>query len=76
MLLDSARQLTANTLNGVVGPIPVGKDGKVRRPVRDENGERIVGWPGFSEVFMVSALTGDGMVGIMVSSQFVCICIR
>lgn len=68
LLLDVARQLTANTLNGVVGPASLGKDGKPVRPLvrGGAKGERVVGWPGFSEVFMVSSISGDGMSGVMV----------
>lgn len=70
MLLDIARQLTDNTLNGVVGPPSLGKDGKpIRQSVRGDaaKGNRIVSWPGFSEVFMVSSISGDGMTGVMVT---------
>lgn len=68
MLLDVARQLTANTLNGVIGPPASGKDGKPMRQSKpsEPKPERIVGWPGFSEVFMVSSISGDGMNGVMV----------
>ncbi|EFA08204.1 GTPase Era, mitochondrial-like Protein [Tribolium castaneum] len=49
-LLDVTRQLTENCIEGA--PIPGGK------PLRDKETR---GWPHFSDVFMVSALTGSGL---------------
>lgn len=40
----------------------------MERPVKYKN-EKSVGWPRFSEVFMVSSLTGDGLPLVRVSSD-------
>lgn len=63
VLLDLARLLTNNKLmqsnKSVIAKKTNEKDQKVT--------ERIVGWSNFTDVFMISSLTGDGMPGIMVS---------
>ncbi|CAH1154649.1 unnamed protein product [Phaedon cochleariae] len=54
-LLELTRQITENCVNGE--PIPGGK------PVKPKNSDD-KGWPFFQEIFMVSALTGDGLEDI------------
>lgn len=67
VLLDLTRTLTVNTL------LPKGTAKKhiqeIAKNPTDINTkpERAVGWPHFSEVFMISSLTGDGMGGVMVN---------
>ncbi|KAJ8922984.1 hypothetical protein NQ315_001532 [Exocentrus adspersus] len=51
-LLDLTRQLTENRLDGA--PIP-------GSPKLKKENESVRGWPNFSEIFMISALTGDGL---------------
>ncbi|KAJ8959738.1 hypothetical protein NQ314_006162 [Rhamnusium bicolor] len=50
-LLDLTRQVTDNCIDGK--PIPNGK------AIKKDNQDK--GWPYFQEIFMVSALTGDGL---------------
>ncbi len=61
ILLDVTKTLTENTL------LPRG----IRRPksiLKEEKQivEKSPGWPGFSDVFMISSLNGDGMTDVMV----------
>lgn len=42
---------------------------KEKKLINYNDKEKQVGWPNFSEVFMVSSLTGDGMEGVMVRSE-------
>lgn len=82
VLLDLARTLTMNTLDGKVGVTPGG--GRAESAKRKRRTESVVatdadveadakvrkspvGWPGFSEVFMISSVTGDGMGAVMVT---------
>lgn len=51
-LLDTTRTITENCIDGK--PIAHSK------PLRKENSE-VKGWQHFKEIFMVSALTGDGL---------------
>lgn len=89
VLLDLARTLTMNTLDGKVGggkagatpPVAPRKRAKevvVASDVPEPNAladadvkvrKSPVGWPGFSEVFMISSVTGDGMGAVMVRSR-------
>lgn len=66
ILLDLARNLSDNTL------VPKGR--RVKKVVKgtadaESTVEKVRsgGWPHFSEVFMVSSLTGDGLPGVMVN---------
>lgn len=65
VLLDMTRTLTQNTLlpRGVRNRKELLKDQKTN----DKDVEKSGGWPGFSEVFMISSLYGDGMTEVMVS---------
>lgn len=57
--MDISRLLTEGCLNGK--PFHV-KGEKTQK--RDVSSAEYKGWPNFSQVFMVSALTGDGMLEI------------
>lgn len=60
VLLDLARTLTNNTLM---------QSKKVpSKNIVLEKPEKSVGWSNFSDVFMISSVTGDGMSAIMVSN--------
>lgn len=67
ILLDLTRTLTDNTL------LPKGTAKKhmleiAKNPTNIKlKPERVVGWPYFAEVFMISSITGDGMSGVMVN---------
>lgn len=63
-LLDVTRALTQNTLipKGIGNPKKFMRDNKLITYDK----EKVTGWSGFSDVFMVSSLTGDGMEGVMV----------
>lgn len=60
-LLDITRTLTQNTL------LPKGMRAPKNFLNEKKTAEKTVGWPGFSEVFMISSLHGDGMTDVMVS---------
>lgn len=47
----------------------------MERPVKYKN-EKSVGWPNFSEVFMVSTLSGDGMHHVRVNMEILEKCLR
>lgn len=70
VLLDLTRTLTENTL------LPKGTAKKhileIAKKLNDTKTkpERAVGWSHFSEVFMISSITGDGMGGVMVNMLF------
>jgi len=63
VLLELTKSLTQNTL------VPRGTrptKSIVSKKIDKENKtDKIVGWPGFSDVFMISSLTGDGMNEVM-----------
>lgn len=65
ILLDLTKTLTKNTL------LPRG----VRKPKSSLSEQKTIdsattaGWPGFSDVFMISSLNGDGMSDVMVRTQ-------
>lgn len=73
VLLDLGRLLTENTLEIKDRRYKVWKGGRtsakfeaqLKRPVKYKV-ETSKGWPRFSDIFMVSALNGDGLNGIMV----------
>lgn len=75
ILLDLARLLTENTLQVKERQYTVWKGGKtsakfesdLKRPVKYKV-ETSKGWPKFSDIFMVSALNGDGLNATMVSN--------
>ncbi|XP_037036187.1 GTPase Era, mitochondrial [Bradysia coprophila] len=64
MMLDITRTLTQNTLlpRGIKNPKLYMREQKL---ITYEDKEKKIGWPGFSDVFMVSSLTGDGMDDVM-----------
>lgn len=64
-LLDVTRTLTQNTLlpRGISRPKSFLND---KTEFLKNTTEKVVGWPGFSDVFMISSLYGDGMTEIMV----------
>lgn len=77
ILLDLADKLTSNKLSKTVVERRVNTSEKIseidiQRRIKNESG-----WPGFQEVFMVSAIEGFGMGDIMVSnsySEWTCMC--
>lgn len=80
ILLDLARLLTENTLKVKDRNYTVWKGARtankfeknINRPVKYKL-DTSRGWTNFSEVFMVSALVGDGLKTVMVS-VFLCVC--
>lgn len=68
ILLELTKTVTQNTLlpKGMRQP----KDSVNKKTKIENKSERIVGWPGFSDVFMVSSLSGDGMSGVMVRINY------
>lgn len=64
VLLDLTKTLTQNTL------VPRGMKRQkkfVQKMTENKKvGEKIVGWPAFSDVFMISSLYGDGVSNVMV----------
>lgn len=77
ILLDLARTLTMNTLNGRVGATKeepkrrekiaaaAAKDTADKNAKSTAQQKQPCGWPGFSDVFMISSVTGDGMQAVM-----------
>lgn len=71
VLLDLARILTENTLKCNERHLQVWKSSsqkflkEISRPVKYKI-EKSAGWPNFSEIFMVSALNGDGLKNVLV----------
>lgn len=71
ILLDLARLLTENTLKCKERHLQVWKNSsqkflkELSRPVKYKV-ETSPGWPNFSEIFMVSALNGDGLKNVLV----------
>lgn len=65
-LLDITRTLTQNTLlpKGIRAPKSFLNN---QMKVEKNTAEKTVGWPGFSDVFMISSLNGDGLTDVMVS---------
>lgn len=65
IMLDITRTLTENTLlkKGTQKQKIYVKENKL---ITYDDKEKKIGWPNFSEVFMVSSLTGDGMDGVRV----------
>lgn len=63
IMLDITRTLTENTLlkKGTQKQKIYVKENKL---ITYDDKEKKIGWPNFSEVFMVSSLTGDGMDGV------------
>lgn len=64
ILLDITRTLTQNTLlpRGIRKP----KSFLNEKKMIESKTEKTAGWPGFSDVFMISSLNGDGMSDVMV----------
>lgn len=76
VLLDLTKTLTQHTLlpRGIERRKAAVANKKDKEQPKDTikssdsggNDNQVVGWPNFSEVFMISALTGDGMTALMV----------
>lgn len=75
VLLDLARMLTMNTLGGRLGHPAPNVEKPPRRGKTDTKAQdvvdaatqrkRAIGWPGFSDVFMISSVTGDGIPAVL-----------
>lgn len=67
VLLDTINHLTLNTLAAPTGKGLGNKKKEETQPAVDESGlhKENLGWANFSNVFMVSALTGDGLTDVL-----------